>query len=241
MIIRSVTNNEADLSIEAGETVYFRGSFLRGRCFGFSLVPPFPWGSPIARLIHGCYFMNSASSDEEQSSLQLNGDSGLGKFMLLTLGLGDRYFVNPRYIAAFSFSGEGGFHTQLQRLWSPSCWGIHHPLPVIAHGPGNIVIYAENLRVVELESEHAAEYIPNQVVAFDCKQPFAVKALRPDRSPISQIINALIDDNRMCFDPSATLYISPINHPVRQKLGFFIEIVVHVALLAAVFYVLRGR
>jgi len=79
----------------------------------------------------------------------------------------DRYFVHPRHLAAFSFQGGGGLHTQLGRLLSPSCWGIQHPLPVVVQGPGAVVVYAENLYVAAVTTPAQAEYIPDQIVAFE--------------------------------------------------------------------------
>ena len=280
MIITSQHNNTISLSLSEDEVVYFRGELLRGRSFGIPWIPPYPLGSPIARLIAGCYFMNRASRREDQPLLQLNGDSGLGRFQLITLTSQDRYFVHPRYLAAFSFSGGGGMHTQLSRLVSPSCWGIHHPLPVVVEGPGHLVVYAENLycsgppsplpdlersaqeagevatsaanaanavdavatddttAARQREAQTQSEYIPSQVVAFDCRQGFRVRALHPDYSPLSQVINALIDDNRICFNAGAQVYISPINHPYRHKLRVFLHVLFHLALIPAILYVL---
>jgi hypothetical protein len=245
MIIDSQQNNAINLALEAQEVVYFRGDLLRGRSFGIPWLPPFPFGSPLARLLAGCYFMNRTSYAAQQRLLQLNGDSGLGRFQVITLASEDRYFVNPRYLAAFSFSTGGGMHTQLSRLLSPSCWGIHHPLPVVVNGPGQLVIYAENLystrdgsQTQVIPAGAQAEFIPSQVVAFNCRQSFQVKALHPDDSPLSQVINALIDDNRICFALDAEVYVSPINHPYRHKLRVFLHVAFHLALIPAIVYVL---
>jgi hypothetical protein len=288
MIITSQHNNTISLSLADEEVIYFRGVLLRGRSFGIPWFPPYPLGSPIARLLAGCYFLNRASRRADQPLLQLNGDSGLGRFQVITLTAEDRYFVHPRYLAAFSFTAGGGLHTQLSRLLSPSCWGIHHPLPVVAQGPGQLVVYAEHLycsatprepsdleagapgadttpvsgkrpddaaagalvgTAVEAaardissarlrESQTQSEYIPSQVVAFDCRQPFRVRALHPDHSPLSQVVNALIDDNRICFNAGAQVYISPINHPNRHQLRVFLHVLFHLALIPAILYVL---
>jgi hypothetical protein len=232
-------NNEISLSIDSGETVYFKGRFLRGRSFGVPLFPPFPLGSPIARVWYGCYLMDCASSNDGQHQLQLIGDSGLGKFEVITLSSDDRYFIHPRDIVAFAFQGSGGIKTQLRRLFSPSCWGIHHPLPVVAHGPGYVVVYAENLFVSRTTS-YESEFIPNQIVAFDCRQPFTVKTLRPNYSPVSHAVNALIEDNRICFMPDTKIFVTPINKPVHHKLRQFIHVLLHIAVFYLAFLLLRG-
>ena len=218
--------------------MHFKGDFLRGRSFGVTLLPPFPFGSPISRIYYGCYFLNCSIGDALQEKLQLNGDSGLGKFELIQLGNEDRYFIHPRNIIAFSFQGNGGLHTQIGRLFSPSCWGIHHPLPVIAHGPGSIIVYAENLYETELDPDDS-EYIPDQIVAFDCSKPFTVKALLPKWDPISHTVNALIDDNRICFNTPVKLYVSPINRPMRRW-RTLIHVLIHLAIVYCAVRLLRG-
>jgi len=239
MKVLSQETNAISLELDDREVVYFRGEMLRGRSFGVPWWPPYPFGSPIARLIHGCYLLNRAARRDDQPVLQLNGPSGLGRFQLITIARDDRYFVHPRHLAAFAFAPGGGLHTQLSRLASPSCWGIHHPLPVVVHGPGAVLVYAENLYVATVTMAAQAEYIPDQIVAFDARQPFRVRALHPDHSPLSQVINALIDDNRICFAVGAALYVSPINQPQRHRWRLILHVLIHLALIPVIIVVLK--
>lgn len=51
-------NNSVDVELGADETLHIKNSFLKEDNYETRIIPPHPWGSVIARLMHGNYWMN---------------------------------------------------------------------------------------------------------------------------------------------------------------------------------------
>lgn len=233
MRIDTTQSNQAAVWIEPGETLFFALRYLRGRHFGVPLLPPCPFGSPLIRLYHGCYWLGRFRAGAEGSEVRLTGPTVIGNFRAIEVPAGAARFVDCRHVVAFAFCKGGHLRTQLSRLLSPTMWALGHPLPVIVHGPATIIAYGEGL--AEELVEPGAEFIPTQIVAFDAGSPFLARALKPDSGSLSQVLNAVGQQARWVF-PEATLLLRvPINRPDPGSATVVVQLLVHIifwALLA---------
>lgn len=105
-------------------------------------------------------------------------------------------------------------------------WALGHPLPVIAYGPGTIVVYGEGLHEVIVEP--GAEYIPSQVVSFDAARPFLARALNPDAGFLSHLANAVGQQARWVFRERTALQLVPINRPGLASSQIVLHLIAHI-------------
>lgn len=233
MRVDDTRGNEADIALEPGEVLHFSGRFLRGRSFGLTLIPPCPLGSPIARLLHGCYWLDSFHAPPEGAAVHLTGPSVVGRFQAVQVAAGEHLLLDAARLAAFSFASGGRLHTAVGQLLSPTMWALGHPLPVIASGPGTVVLYGEGLRLAE--AQPGEEFIPTQVAACPATTPIAARALSPDARPLGHLANALGREARWVFPAGCRLAYLPVNRPEPHLGGMLRHLLIHLALIAAFF------
>ena len=99
----STSGNTASLCLQPGERYYFKKAILSGyRNFNTCVSPPFPGGSPIARIIHRCYFgMKTVAAVQSGLEVALTGYYPQGEFYALTIPAGERHYVNMRNLVGF--------------------------------------------------------------------------------------------------------------------------------------------
>jgi len=228
--------NEATFPLSKGETVYFSSRYLRGSEFGVPSIPPCPLGSPIGRIIHGCYWMAKYTSTADGESVKLTGPSVVGQFRTVEIREGQSYFINCEHIAGFTLSGRGRLHTILIGIISPTMWSLGYPLPVIVDGPAHIIMYGEGLLNAQISA--GVEYIPSQVVAFDATKSFAARALRPDDGIVSHLANAIGNKLRWEFLETTDAYLLPVNRPGKHASRLFLHFLIHVVTMAALVWLL---
>lgn len=229
--------NQLTAALEAGETLHFAMRYLRGREFGIPLLPPCPFGSPLIRLYHGCYWLGRHRAAAGGGQVSLTGPTVVGRFRAVALAAGEHCFINCRHLAAFSFAKGGGLHTQLSRVISPTMWALGHPLPVVAHGPGTVILYAEGLD--DCTVAPGAAYLPAQVVAFPAEAPFRARALEPDAGPLSHLANAIGRDARWVFTNTTPVLITPLNRPEPRATRMILHLLVHIAFWLLLVLMLR--
>lgn len=218
--------NQASIALDPGETMHFSMAYLRGRDFGVPLLPPCPFGSPLVRLYHGCYWMGRHRAGPSGGDIRLTGPTVIGSFRAVGLAAGERRFVDCRHLVGFSLGAGGGIRTQLSRLLSPTMWALRHPLPVVVTGPGTVILYGEGLDEVEVSA--GAEFIPAQVVSFDASRLFQARALNPDSGVLSHLSNALGRQARWVFAEPARVLITPVNRPESDASRVILHLVLHI-------------
>ncbi len=200
-LIETECPNQALITLEQNEDVWFKASFLQSRRLGRQLFPPWITASPLGRLSHGCYWMASldgAKSDTAQTHVAFAGPSSTGRFSCLTLTENEKYFVNLRNLVAIILEKECApskpMSSHIKGLISLHCWLIGHPLPVIFKGPARILLYGENLGAAQSERR---EHLVQQVAAFNAGMPFNVAPTETDGGLWSQFTNGLTLDSRL--------------------------------------------
>lgn len=220
------TGNKARVELRPGESFNFPPKFFRGRRYGIRAMPPCPFGSPFARLWHRCYWMFEYTADGDGESLALQGPSPTGTFVAVDLKPGERFCANLRYLAGYT--SDIRFETKIRRLFSPTCWILGHPLPVVVSGPGAVIFYAdERLHWDANTDPHQWGYMPNQVVAFDSRATFHAEA--PEAAPniLSQIMNALGDDYRWILPAGQKTLVWGVNRPAGRHGHLLKHIIIH--------------
>lgn len=165
--------NVAHVALEPGERFFFKGSHLRGvSSFNWSLVPPFPFGSPIARTLHGCYFgMKYVDAGTEARGVAIIGHHPRGSFYSINVPPGHQYYVNARLLAGFSSRFER-IHTHIKV--APVYWCVNkHFFPVFT-GPGKILLYSAS----PIQGSEALEFQPERIAAFNIQRRF--RAVPPE-------------------------------------------------------------
>jgi hypothetical protein len=237
MKIDTSSANEADIVMEQGETLYFSLKYLRGREFGVPAIPPCPFGSPVARIIHGCYWLGRYRSGSFERRVKLTGPTVVGNFRAVTIESGQSMFINCENLVGFSFGSGGALQTKISQMLSPTMWAIGHPLPVLAIGPARVILYGEGLK--EIETEPGAEYVPNQVVSFHAATPFIARALIPDSGVVSHISNAVGRQSRIVFPERSRILLLPINKPDRIVSQMAMHLVIHLGIVALLIFLFK--
>lgn len=235
MKINLSRQGEAQIDLESGECFYFPLSYQAVGQFGIRLFPPFPFSSPIARLLHGRYRLANITAPVEGARIVLNEPNAQYHFYTLTLDRGQRFFIDCEHLVGFSFSAGGTMGAQPQRLLSASCWLIGHPLPVIATGPGTILLTGCRLH----EERGALVVLPKQVVAFDATARWTVRAPRSDREKFSQLWNIVSGQCCMTFVDDTVVVRSLVMPSTASRLLKKIFMVLgHLAIIVIVYKLL---
>ena len=237
MHVNTEQPNQAELNLDPGDVAFFPLRFLRGRDFGLTVIPPCPAGSPLARIVHGCYWLARLRADGEGRKVTLLGPEVVGRFVGIQVNPGESYLVDCEFLAALALKQGGEIQTKVGQLFSPTMWAIGHPLPVIVHGPAHIVLYGEGLRREEAACD--SEYIPAQLAALDARVPFEAMALNPDNGLLSHLVNALGSRSRCRLLKAGTAVVAPINHDRRSALRLATSFATHAFFALLFFYLLR--
>ena len=175
--------NRASLMLEPGEHFFFKKSMLQGQAqFDWCLRPPYPFGSPIARMLCGSYFwMKKIAARDKQMTIELAGIFARGSFHSIVIPSGEKFFINPHLLAGFS----GGFksvHTHIKVAPVYFCVRKHF-FPVF-EGPGTVIFYS----VSPIQESEELHFQPERLVAFNIARQFT--AITPQPSTIaSQVYN----------------------------------------------------
>ncbi len=167
----------------AGEEFFFKGSLLKGHArFDWRLVPPYPLGSPIARLIHGWYFgMRRVAGVGEASSIPLLGHHARGNFKSIDIPAGEKHFVDARVVVGFS-GATNSVHTHIKI--APVYWCLRKHFFTVFEGPATVLLYGPS----PIEASEAIDFQPEQVLAFNIQRPF-IAALPAPTTQISHVAN----------------------------------------------------
>jgi hypothetical protein len=237
--------NTADVHLAPGETLHFSLRLLRSREFGLPLVPPYPWGSPLARLIHGCYWLGRFRARGDAATIHLTGARVPGSFAVLDLAAGERAFVNVAAIAGFALGPGGRIQTLLARLLSPTMWLLGHPLPSVFTGPGQVLLYGQNLRWIEPAGDPGPDRVavedllPAQVMAFPAEARFSAVALRGDGGLLSHLYNVTTSQVRWSIEQPARILVEDVNRPHWGASRLLLHLAVHLVAWALVWWMLR--
>lgn len=222
---------EAQIELISGERFYFPLSYQSAGHFGIRLFPPLPFSSPIARWLHGRYRLAVIVAPIEGARLVLNEPDPLSQFHVLVIAQGQHYFIDCAHLVGFSFPEGGTIATQPMRLMSPACWLIGHPLPVIANGPGTILLSGRRLR----EELGQVEALSKQVVAFDARARWIVRAPQSDSGVLSQLWNIVSGQCRIIFLDEAVVVRSQVMPSVASSRWHAIFLaLVHLAVIGAI-------
>jgi hypothetical protein len=208
-LVETESPNQALVTLERNDSVWFRPAYLQSRRLGRRLIPPWMSASPIARLLHQCYWLaslNGSKGENAQSLVAFSGPSATGRFFCLKLAENEKYSVCLGHLAAVIIENDRPaskpMTTHIKGHFSLSCWLIGRPLPVIFKGPARVLLYGENLSPVTLER---TEHLVQQVVAFDARRPFNVVPTETDGGLWSEFTNGLTLDSRLSVDQGILL------------------------------------
>ena len=238
--------NTADVLLEAGETFHFSLHLLRSREFGLSFIPPFPLGSPIARILHGCYWLGRFQARTEAATIHLTGVQMPGSFAILELAASERAFVNARAIAGFALRPGGHIQTMLGRIISPTMWLLGHPLPSVFTGPGQVLLYGQNLRWIDPPNTPpddgriaVEDLLPRQVMAFPVTARFSAVALRGDGGLLSHLYNVTTSQVRWSIEHPTRILVEDVNRPSWGASRLLFHLLIHLTAWALVWWMLR--
>lgn len=170
--------NSAVLRLQAGERYFFKNAILTGhRNFNTCVSPPFPGGSPIARIIHRCYFgMKVVEGGQSGQAVSLTGYFPQGEFYALNIPAGERHYVNMRNLVGFC-DRLGSIQTRVR--FSLPYWCLaEHFFPVF-EGPATLLLYSRSRMECSTLNHYAAE----RVVSFNTRRRFRPTAPAPTSLP----------------------------------------------------------
>jgi hypothetical protein len=214
--------NAAVLTLTKGESFYLKPDVLRSTThFDWCITPPFPLGSPIARIMHGCYFgMRKVKASSEDVSVRVTGTNAVGGFRALDVLAGESFYVKAHNLAGFSSTFDD-LHTHVR--FAPVFWCLRkHFLPVFS-GPGTVLIYSSS----PMQESTAREYQPESVIGFNINRPFTAAIPNPSEST-SQVVNLFsraivwrFQDEGTCLVENRTEEESrnSARHPIVKLLG----------------------
>ena len=170
----STSGNTASLCLKPGERYFFKKSILSGyRNFNTCVSPPFPAGSPIARIIHRCYFgMKTVAATQSPLEVSLTGYYPQGEFYALNIPAGQRHYVNLRNLVGFC-DQLVSIHTRIKFALPYWCLAEHF-FPVF-EGPATLLLYSRS----RLERSTLVEYAAERIVSFNTTRPFRPTSPRP--------------------------------------------------------------
>ena len=223
---------EVIVDLEEGERFHFPLSYQVGGQFGIRFIAPFPFSAPIARWLHGRYRLANVTAPADGARVVLNEPDRNNHFHVLKLDPGQRFFIDCAHLVGFSFSAGGTMGAQPKRLMSASCWLIGHPLPVIASGPGTILLTGCRLH----EERGHLVALSKQIVAFDATARWTVRAPRADKEKLSQFWNIVSGQSSMTFIDDVVVVRSLVMpSTVSQMLRRIIIVIAHLVIIAIVY------
>jgi len=231
-------SNVARIHLYKGETFYFPLKFNRGAKFGFSLVPPCPLGSPIARLWYRRYWMAKSTADSQPESLMLNGPSVIARFFHYSVEGGQSAFVNGKYLAGFSLGSAGHFKTILNGIFTPALWAFGHPLPMIAHGPCDLLFYGEGLAWEDVGFKDTLR--PHQVATFDASSCFSVLPFQTGTF-LAMLINLFSYETRIRFTKQTDVLAAAKMEEFGFDLHILLRLIIHLSVLLVGFFLIRSH
>lgn len=174
----TTSGNTANIRLGPKEKYFLKDGVLSGfRNFNTLVVPPFMLGSPIARIIHRCYFgMKTVEGTDGGIDVPLAGYYPQGSFYLHTIPAGHRHFVNLRNFA--------GFCDQIRSIstkirFSFAYWCLAEHFFTVFEGPGTVLLYSRS----GLQSSSSPEYATSRIVCFDATRRFRPTSPTPTSIP----------------------------------------------------------
>lgn len=166
--------NSAAVHLQPGDRYYFKNAILTGhRNFNTCISPPFPTGSPIARILHRCYFgMKVVEGGRAGQAVSLTGYYPQGEFRTLNIPAGEQHYVNLRNLVGFC-DQLTSIHTRI-RFGLPYWCLAEHFFPVF-EGPATVLLYSRS----RLELSPGLEFAAERIVSFDSRRRFRPTAPRP--------------------------------------------------------------
>jgi hypothetical protein len=231
-------NKEAEVKLEEGEVFYWKSSLQAGGqaggIFGYGW-PPYASCGVITRLWHQCYLLASqAASAGGDNSVKLNLPGQNDFFHEHKLDPGQRFFINCAHLVGFSFPKGGGLESQRKGLVSLSCWLIGHPLPVIASGPGTILLAGRRFKEERLLKNTGVP--PRQIVAFDATAEWTVCAPQADNRILSQFSNIVSGKIVIKFiDDAVVVRSKEMPSTESPMLRRIIVVIAHLVIIAIVY------
>jgi hypothetical protein len=175
--------NSAIVRLEKDERFYFKKSILTGYPhFDWCLLPPFPAGGPILRILHQSYFgMRSVRGFEKSAEVPVTGYYQRGNFRGLVIPPGEKHYVNARHLAGFSAATQSiSTHIKLH----PVFWCLQEHFFTVITGPSTVLLYSPSSFV---EREDLVFEAP-RVVSFNIRRRITASTVQP-RSFVSSCIN----------------------------------------------------
>jgi len=183
-----LSQNRVAITLEENERFYVRGRLVRGiKAFNWVFPPPFPFGSPFIRLIHGTYFgLRELSGTGHREPYVITGLSHRGNFHVLHLKPGEKVYVNGSNLAGFSAT-LCSLRTHIR--FQPPFWFLRKHFFPVFEGPGSILLYSRS----KFEVTNRLTFQPERIVAFNIARPFRVSAPEPTTRS-SQVFNLFSDE-----------------------------------------------
>ena len=170
----TIAGNSANCRLQPGERYFFKNAILTGyRQFNTCLVPPFPLGSPILRMIHRSYFgMKVVEPKKGAQDIALAGYYPQGAFHTLTIPAGERHYVHMRNLVGFC----GNLRSIQTRIkFSLPYWCLAEHFFPIVEGPATVLLYSRSGLATSTSLNYAAE----RIVSFNARRPFRPTAPTP--------------------------------------------------------------
>lgn len=185
------TDNGVTLRLGEGERLEVVAAFVKTAQAGQRLRPPAMWGAPLARLVHGRYWLSRIEGAGEEVKL-VGDERGAGSFQHITLAAGERVAFRVGAMAAILLPAGAPLQlrTRLDTLRRPSWWRSGLLLPAEITGPATLILYGVHFKA----AEGADSYLAEQLVAWDAAATLQLTPRRPT-THLEHLRTATVFDN----------------------------------------------
>lgn len=238
-----------------GPTMWLRGEFVAG-LIAAKWLPENPLSAPLARIFHGWYWLyqldpSKATGSSPQLRAQLVGNSTVGKFVSIKLGVEERLIIDPGVFVGMAVPKASKqprkFKTWLGSLLRPAFWAWGHPLACVLYGPSEVLLYDARLRGPSAtEGSDRHPIFADQLAALRVRpgdpELVTVRPLTAENH-LSRILNALQLRSSVETRPGAEVWLrtysrtGALSHRLAQRL--LVHAAISVGIVALLNQVLR--
>ena len=169
-----VNGNAAIVFLDRGEGFYFKKNILTGYPhFEWCLFPPFPFGSPIMRLLNKSYFgLRKVLCNNGTREVPVTGYHRRGNFYSLTIPSGQNSYVSARHLVGFSRSTKKiTTHIKLH----PVFWCLREQFFTVVEGPSTVLLYSPSAFVERNDNV----FETRRIISFDIKRRITASTVQP--------------------------------------------------------------
>lgn len=222
----------ARLTLSPGETLYYRPGLQRSQALEMPLRPPWPRGAPLARALHGAYWLARAQAQDREEVVELVSDALCGHFVFLELRDKQEVALRIEDLAAVSLVGARGGRliTGWRSFLRPAYWAWGQPVTSLARGPGWLLLHGQALR--EASSQEPTLHL-GQVRAFDTGLDLEVAPLQA-RGVLAMLRNVTTFESRLLRHEPGLVVIQSFQPPRRRRRTLWKRFVLHLLWSAVV-------